>query len=453
MKIDLISITGCDDENSVIGLYVADGSFVTARFSTDTAQPTSLHSRIVNRYFNKEVQQPSETFPDFPEMRAAIEAAVLYVVPSCMADLSVKDPDVLVEIVENSHGAIAYSLCHEANLYRSYLSLLKPLEDILTPSQIEDSSFEFVDVQSLVIVRPLMDGHNTAVVVRDPFSTDPESGKKYFFKAQHFSDFLTTGEEMCGGMIRAQYNEIATLHAMPPHPNILPPNDIFVTTPSAEYSDSSQHTLICGMLQPLYENGDLEEYLKDNVPSLEQKAQWCFQLVSAIHHVHFAGNRYHIDLKPSNMVLDSNLNLIVIDWENEGANKSIRPPEADGSFDVHAEELPSGEIRLKYEKYIGPRRQNSASTLVWNVFPIWNRECRLAVELAQVYSLGRAMWMILTRTPSEELKDRDIWWVSEAIEAIPDSWKKVIENCICKDPNDRVRLEVLLQFWKGVSTF
>lgn len=66
--------------------------------------------------------------------------------------------------------------------------------------------------------------------------------------------------------------------------------------------------------------------------------------------------------------------------------------------------------RLEYTKYQGPLRRNTdeevgdASWDDWNVFPIWNEECPLALELAEVFSLGRSMWMLL-RQPSMDFDE------------------------------------------------
>lgn len=57
-------------------------------------------------------------------------------------------------------------------------------------------------------------------------------------------------------------------------------------------------------------------------------------MASTISHTHLEGHTYHMDIKPSNMLLDSNENLILIDWEQSGAPKCTVAPEADGSWDV-----------------------------------------------------------------------------------------------------------------------
>ncbi|KAL2043659.1 hypothetical protein N7G274_003966 [Stereocaulon virgatum] len=94
------------------------------------------------------------------------------------------------------------------------------------------------------------------------------------------------------------------------------------------------------------------------------------------------------------MLLDSNENLILIDWEQSGAPKCTVAPEADGSWDVKADPE-SG--KLMYTRYQGPTRKNHKfGWPEWNVFPIWREECPRALEAAEVSSVGRTMWMLLT---------------------------------------------------------
>ena len=54
-----------------------------------------------------------------------------------------------------------------------------------------------------------------------------------------------------------------------------------------------------------------------------------------------------------------------------------------------------------YTKYTGPERRNmpegggQEAFNVWNVFPEWQTSCPRATELAEVFALGRTIWMLL----------------------------------------------------------
>lgn len=49
--------------------------------------------------------------------------------------------------------------------------------------------------------------------------------------------------------------------------------------------------------------------------------------------VHSSG-QYHMDLKPSNMLLNNDDDVVVIDWEQCGASPFFLAPEGNGLWDV-----------------------------------------------------------------------------------------------------------------------
>jgi hypothetical protein len=96
--------------------------------------------------------------------------------------------------------------------------------------------------------------------------------------------------------------------------------------------------------------------------------------------------------------------LVLIDWEQSGAALYTLAPEADGSWDVKEARTgssyrggaDSARLKLVYEKYCGPDRENLAwGRPKWNVFPRWRDLYPRALEAAEVFSLGRTMWMLL----------------------------------------------------------
>jgi hypothetical protein len=57
-------------------------------------------------------------------------------------------------------------------------------------------------------------------------------------------------------------------------------------------------------------------------------------MASAVFHTHFTARTFHVDIKPANVLLDMNRDLILIDCEQSGAAPYTLAPEADGSWDV-----------------------------------------------------------------------------------------------------------------------
>ncbi|PVH69878.1 hypothetical protein DL98DRAFT_438076, partial [Cadophora sp. DSE1049] len=133
-------------------------------------------------------------------------------------------------------------------------------------------------------------------------------------------------------------------------------------------------------------------------------------------------------------------------------------PEIDGTWDV--EEIPA-EGALRYTKYTGPERRNMPVTTpggngwnAWNVFLVWSKQCPKALELAEVFSLGRCMWMLLRQPDINAFKNiRSTEEVVEdwgSSEDIPAHWRQAVQDCLKHDPNERLGLRELLAFWDNV---
>jgi serine/threonine protein kinase len=236
----------------------------------------------------------------------------------------------------------------------------------------------------------------------------------------------------------------------------MPPPKAFVTV-NPTTNALTKH-LISGSIYPIYKNGSLAAVLnesregKTRIP-LNRKVKWCFQLASVLHHVHSVARSWHQDFKPPNMLLDDADGILVIDWEKCGANSFILAPEANGRFDIEEDtEETSGHRKLRYKAYNGPERVNDPIAVPkWNVFPGWNKEYPEAVELAEIYSLGKTIWLILEQVSTgyggEDYSSEVVQW-SEWSEDIPQSWKDIVDRCIKVDPNARIRMEDLCRFWE-----
>jgi len=249
---------------------------------------------------------------------------------------------------------------------------------------------------------------------------------------------------------------------MPPHPNIQPIPKILVSVHNAD-SDS----VLMGHLSTFFTKGDLSTLITTanstgTQISLLQKAKWCHQMSLAIVHTHRAMHTFHMDIKPGNFVVDDEENLLLIDWEQSGAPATTLAPEADGTWNVKEHDTNEGCTKLVYMKYIGPERRNmpegsgQESFNTWNVFPEWQATCPRAVELAEVFALGRTMWMLLSQTANDfdEVEHPNhvrITWGNE--NNLPLHWIKMVEKCMEKDPNERPSVMDLAEFWKVEKSF
>jgi serine/threonine protein kinase len=258
----------------------------------------------------------------------------------------------------------------------------------------------------------------------------------------------------------------------------MPPPTTFVTISFGKHDPP----VVCGSLQPLYPGRDVGARLEESnrkkkggeerLP-LALKARWCANMSAAIAHVHRVAHTYHMDIKPGNFIVDGDDNLILCDWEQSDAPATTLAPEADGTWDVavvagDGDEGQAGKgmtgdkkavsrPRLVYTKYEGPPRRNTEEEVgdtswhQWNVFPLWSADCPLALELAEVFSLGRSMWMLL-RQPSMDFDEiehpNDLVTDWDGAEDIPESWKRMVDRCMAGDPNERPDVMEVLHFWE-----
>ncbi|KAJ6256892.1 hypothetical protein Dda_8762 [Drechslerella dactyloides] len=286
--------------------------------------------------------------------------------------------------------------------------------------------------------------------------TSPD--EKFVYKGTSFYQFLVCGAEIFRHEVDACYREIQIVnYFIGTHPNVIPPADylVFATT-----NENTPKHLMCGSLYAFRERGSLADLLDKTVHEkrrlpLPLKAKWCYQLCSAMAHAHYKAKQWHQDLKPPNVLIDDDENVLIADWEQCGANPFILAPEADGSVDVRElDDKVNGRRRLEFYLYEGPERINSPiGAPLWNSFIGWMKDYPRAAELAEVFSLGRTMWVLLEQVGLEhepgvtDYSTKVIRWSSWS-DDIPTSWKRIVEASMAHDANDRPLMSELLRFWE-----
>ena len=419
-------------------------------FSHNVDTPDSFENRLLASYLDL----TTDSSPPLSETAAT--EGILAAVQEAWVD-GPHNPNDLhaasILYITTIDGKLAGDLVRASEEFDRFLSILSPLHQILgTDDRPEESST--IDIDDIVSLQPLSGrGSCIKVSVRSDHMV---------YKGISFFKFLACGSEAFVHHLEACYREIRMINCIiPPHPNIISPPKAFVTLNSRFGNPKAR--LICGTLYPYYQHGSLASLIdrsvreKTRIPR-SRKVKWCYQLCFAIHHVHFQARAWHQDIKPPNILLDEDDNLLIIDWEQCGANSFVLAPEADGSFDVttSSDDDGSGCSRLVYTRYEGPLRvSNPIGTPRWNVFPTWNDENPKAVELAEVYSLGSTMWLLLEQVPlngddREDYGSRTIHW-TDASRDIPQNWKDTVAACVGKDPNERIGMKELLGFWETES--
>ena len=389
-------------------------------------------------------------------MREALYSSIREVWDRCVKHLSILLPDVTVEIYEDRERQIRWSICHES-LYDNYLESLLPVSSLSKVGQADPAIYNTVDYANLVQISHLGGQGRTALV-----HTSIDSDALYVFKGLDFGAFLESRSDF-KHLKNSCYHEITTISSLPRHPNIICPPSTFVTVRTIA---DDEKIYVCGTLYPFMANGTLDDQVGNAQATgtrlpLISKAMWCFQMASAIAHTHYAAHTFHMDIKPANCLLNDNIDLTVIDWEQSGAALYTLAPEVDGSWDVRemktdvsSQVVPdSTEPKLVYDKYEGPPRENlSWSRPTWNDFPIWRDQCPMALAAAEVFSLGQTMWMLLEQVAQSEVENLDevvVSWSDAAID-IPEEWRAVVCCCLHLDPNNRIGLLKLVDFWESI---
>ncbi|KAI1151868.1 kinase-like domain-containing protein [Nemania diffusa] len=424
-----------DEGNNVYAQGYGQDLTVIFSFCTDKHKPpTSLANRICTKYEGLETKDPATTFPTIKDMHTAIWEAIL-------------------DSIDSSLEKVTW------NIY-SHPIFPQFLQNLADESLGRTPSGPGMDFASLIRYEQL-GGRGCTTRVRLP------TGEYGVFKgvdvrtALQYSD--NEGDKIIRNLISNWRREHNTLQKIPPHPNVLPPPAMVVTI---QWPDRSALSVPCGGLFPFYPGGSAASRIEDsNKRGLRidrnLKARWCADMAAAVFHTHRIAKTYHMDLKPGNFVADASDNLILCDWEQHDAPPTTIAPEADGTWDV-TEDLPTlhaGRPRLRYTRYSGAPRRNvdedvlgDAPWHTWNVFPSWSKEHPWALELAEVFSLGRSMWMLL-RQPESDFEDIDhpdqLFTDWDKSEDIPTIWKQIVDRCMSRDPNERPDLSELVGFWNS----
>ncbi|KYK59811.1 Protein kinase-like protein [Drechmeria coniospora] len=445
-------IWGDDEETAVFAQAYGHGRTLIFQFASDQGRPFSLPSRIVNCYHDVQVTDPNASFADRPSMRAALWLALSSIWPDCIESPQTAGSDVIIDVgdagSEEPEPQISWVARHDAR-FNDYLDILSPI-DQLSLQQPTDT----IDFKALVRQNQL-GGRGCATLVTT--ASCPQS--QFVFKGIDFRTYLIDYESgHILDQVKTFYRAVKLVDGMPHHPNVKVPAPTLVTI-----RKPGDHTeLVCGTLEAFFPGGTLKRHIEEfntagqRIP-LSQKVLWCHQMAAAVAHTHLVAHTYHMDIKPGNFLIDENQKLVLIDWEQNDAPATTAAPEIDGSWDVEQ----SADGSLLYTKYAGPERRNMPDTTpgqrgwnVWNCFPVWAERCPKAAELAEVFSVGRCMWMLL-RQPETDFEGientQDILEDWTGCEDIPESFKRAVEKCVDHDPNKRMGLEELVAFWENAK--
>ncbi len=366
------------------------------RYSLNLKLFQSLSSRVVNCYYNLSSKNASETFSDQAAMREALYFSICRVWNQCAMHSSISTLNVTVEIYKNAERQNQWRILHES-LYKQYVESLLSISSLFQSEEAKLQVYYIVDYSSLVQINHLEERGRTAIV-----RCSSDSDSLHVFKDVDFETFLKSHadfehrKDVC-------YHKIWIICSLSQHSNIISSADVFAIVQKIE---NDHQVFVCDTLYSFMKHDTLNDQVK-NIKTIEarlalrNKAIWCFQMTSAIAHTHFTTHTFHMNIKSINFVLDSNQNLILIDWEQSETSLYTLAFEANDSWNVketkvESDDADSAVSKLVYKRYVDHYRENLAwDQSKWNVYSFWSEFYSRILMTAEVFSLDQTMWMLL----------------------------------------------------------
>ncbi|CEJ92316.1 hypothetical protein VHEMI07976 [[Torrubiella] hemipterigena] len=337
-------------------------------------------------------------------------AAVASVWKDCVESTDVVDLDVIIDMkMEADSGTITWEVCHDPT-FNNYLEHLLPIDsfDFHHP-------FNVVPFASL-IQKQQLDGRGYSILTT--FESDPS--RPAVFKGIDLRTYLNIYEDRpIIQEVAGFYHSLKLVDKMPRHKNMKAPPPTLVTL----HRLSDEATMLCGALEPFVSRGSLGDVIEQaNMAGerlgMAQKVDLCLQMAEAIAQTHLVAHTFHMDIKPGNLLIEDDGTLALIDWEQNGVPPTTAAPEVDGTWDAEL----SADGKLVYTKYKGPERSNmpeeawgNMGWTKWNVLTLWQEQCPKALELAEVFSVGRSIHMLLRQPDTDGFDD-----IEDTLEMIED---------------------------------
>lgn len=351
----------------------------------------------------------------------------------------------------------------DKDLYEQFAQKLISLDDFFhylnrQGITVQPDEFGTVEISRLSTVSGTrLPGLNEAKCVRIDSSSEKSDQAShstlYVFKGADFSAWLERKHEKRPWNVykRALYSEhylkveLTVLCTMPPHPNIIQRPPILVLTPTSPER-------ICGFLQPFRAKQTIDHQVRLanekrlRIPLLT-KAKWCLGIAEGNLHTHRVAKTFHMDMKPSNVLVEDDDTVRIIDWQQNGMCRATHPPEATLGFNPKIQKIVD---KMRLDKNGQPLTIFTPQPGTWpeeglrDAFIRWKAENSRGLEAAEMFMAARTFWHVLEQT--EETTDPTIW--SEESRDIPESWMETVQACLNENPAERPTLETVVEFWK-----
>ncbi|KAL4787660.1 hypothetical protein BJX76DRAFT_283813 [Aspergillus varians] len=247
------------------------------------------------------------------------------------------------------------------------------------------------------------------------------------------------------------YHELHFLLTCLPHPHIMP-RPLAVVTKKSTFG--GKHGVV-GFLLQNFHGGSLRDILparqRAGTLSDSVKLRWCRQVASALAHLHEMGTFYS-DLRPDNVLLDSEENAVLCDFEQRGNWYEWCAPEI--LYRQYAENirsrLPDRVINSPYDRLLKGYAQShslatsacytSAESPIERRNRAWFALPPAAREKAAVYTLGLFIYSVFEGLSNVQRNIANQFPIEPEVEfptfrRTPRAIREVIQRCIVDTPD------------------
>ncbi|KEQ82078.1 hypothetical protein M438DRAFT_347757 [Aureobasidium pullulans EXF-150] len=313
---------------------------------------------------------------------------------------------------------------HSHNLERQFITL-EALQAEYTDSRTCIDWPRPIDITKLRLIQQIHDSISLVEVLED----DTPTRRLLIFKSN-------TNDH------QHLYNELALLSRMPPHPNIMS-RPIHIVTKKGAFGN--KHGVV-GFTLPYHSKGSIRDLLPRETRgtgfSMQRRLDWARQVTSALVHIRREADTFYSDLRPDNILLKANGDIVLCDFEQRGNWHEWGAPEV--LFRQYVKNLTSQKDSfevstrwrnlLRMYEMLDDSTSAISGTYMSKINPVWAQLSGAEQEKAMVFSLGLLIYCLFEGISNVRNNIANTWPIDPDIEFprfrhTPESLRRIIKCC------------------------